>query len=115
MLIHESAMKGILGFTLSILIIAVVLAFSSLAQPTPLAPGIASSTPIEQRPQTIAGRIVGLDTDSAVISVRSNDTGKVIDLKVAKSQIALLRNGQRVIVTYSGRTATNVEATRSIN
>ena len=86
MLILESAMKGVLAFTLSILIIAVVLAFSCLAQLTPLAPGITSSIPSEQQPQTITGRIVKLDIDSALISVRSNDTGKVIDLKVAKSQ-----------------------------
>jgi hypothetical protein len=51
---------------------------------------------------------------SAVISVRSSDTSKILDLKVAKGEIGLLRTGQRVIVTYTGRTATKIEATRSV-
>ena len=114
MLIFESAMKGALASTLSILIVAVVLTLPSLAQPTAQASGAPSSSSSDLQPQTIAGRIVRLDVKSAAISVRSNDTGKVLDLKVAKSEIVLLRQGQRVIVTYSGRTATKIEATRSV-
>ena len=64
--------------------------------------------------ETIAGRITHVDTKAGTLTVKAGDSQKVLKLKAADSvNLHKLRRGERVAVTYSGATATRVEASRS--
>jgi hypothetical protein len=108
-------MKGRV-FTMGLTLMA-MLAATGFGQPITPASGISpSATPgtSANLRQTVSGRIVRLDLRSNVISVRANDTGKVIDLRTDQQTLMRLRRGQRVIVTYSGNRVTNIQATRLV-
>lgn len=64
--------------------------------------------------QTFTGRIIKLDLSAGTLTVKKFGAKKELQLK-AGDEIDLhqLRRGQRVVVTYSGDTATKVVATRS--
>jgi hypothetical protein len=63
---------------------------------------------------TVTGRITHLDAKAGTFAVQASDSEKVLKLRAAQSvNLRKLRRGQRVAVTYSGDTATRVEATRS--
>jgi hypothetical protein len=101
----------------------VLAAIATLAVATPLfaqaipltvpsaTPSLAGVRPAE----TVAGRITHLNSKAGTFAVKGNDSRKVIKLKAGDSvNLHKLRRGQRVVVTYSGSTATQVEATRSV-
>jgi hypothetical protein len=85
------------------------------AQSIPLKIPSATPTPAAaQAGETVAGRITHVDTKGGTFAVKSSDSEKVLKLKAADSvNLHKLRRGERVAVTYSGGTATRVEATRS--
>jgi hypothetical protein len=109
-------MKNGIATTLSGLIVLCALASAASGQSTQQPSGTAAS--LNQRDaakqlQTITGRIVRMDVKSGLISVRASDSGKVIDLKVGQDLTAGLRKGERVVVSYSDKTAIRIQATRS--
>src|SRR5215471_16098471 len=94
--------------------VAMLLAVAAplLAQSIPLK--IPSPTPSPQAGETVAGRITHLDTRAGTLAVKTSDSEKVLKLKAGDSvNLHQLKRGQRVAVTYSGGTATRVEAARS--
>lgn len=86
------------------------------AQAIPLTVPSATPSPAAARPaETVAGRITQVNTKAGTFAVKANDSKKVTKLKAGDSvNLKKLRRGQRVTVTYSGGTATQVEATRSV-
>ncbi len=106
------AMKSFRPLLLSALLLAMPSA-SALAQ-SPAASTTNSPDSIKAETHTVTGRIVKLDTNSGMFSVRTGATGKVIDLRADKSVDAkALRRGERVTVTYAADIALKVQATRS--
>lgn len=87
----------------------------TLGQPpeTPSAGSSPAAGDSATQQQTVSGRIVHIDLKSGAIAVRAGDSGKVLRLEVTKDQAASVRRGERVVVTYSGKTATRIEASRS--
>ena len=85
------------------------------AQSIPLKiPSPTPSPAAAQAGEIVAGRITHLNAKAGTIAVKASDSEKVLKLKAANSvNLHRLRRGQRVAVTYSGGTATRVEATRS--
>jgi hypothetical protein len=82
------------------------------AQSIPLK--IPSPTPSPQAGETVAGRIIHVDTKAGTLAVKASDSQKVLKLKAGDSvNLHQLKRGERVAVTYSGVTATRVEASRS--
>ena len=109
-------MKNPIATTLSALIVVCALASAASGQSTLQPSGTAASLnhhDAAKELQTITGRIVRMDIKSGLISVRASDSGKVIDLKVGQDLIARLRRGERVVVSYYGKTAIRIRATRS--
>jgi hypothetical protein len=75
---------------------------------------IPSPTPSPQAGETVAGRITHVDTKAGTLAVKTSNSEKVLKLKAGDSvNLHQLRRGEQVAVTYSGGTATRVEATRS--
>ena len=85
------------------------------AQSIPLKmPSPTPSPAVARAGETVTGRITHLDPKAGTLALRASDSQKVLKLKAADSvNLHKLRPGQRVAVTYSGDTATRVEATRS--
>jgi FlaG/FlaF family flagellin (archaellin) len=109
-------MKEAVTIVFPVLIIVCALASVASGQSTPQGSGASTSVShgdSANQLQTITGRIIELDTKSGVISVRASDTGRVRELNVDKDVVAHLRRGERVIITYSGKTAKKIQATRS--
>jgi hypothetical protein len=101
-------MKNAIAMTLSALIVICALASAASGQSTLQPSGTAASLnhhDAAKQIQTITGRIIRMDGESGLISVRASDSGKVIDLKAGRDLIARLRRGERVVVSYSGKTA----------
>ena len=88
---------------------------SLFAQSIPVKiPSPTPSPAVAQAGETVTGRITHLNAKAGTIAVKASDSEKVLKLKAANSvNLHRLRRGQRVAVTYSGGTATRVEATRS--
>jgi hypothetical protein len=110
-------MKNAIAMTLSALIVICALAPAASGQSTLQPSGTAASLnhhDAAKQLQTITGRIIRIDGKSGLISVRAGDSGKVIDLKAGQDLIARLRRGERVVVSYSGKTAIRIQATRSL-
>lgn len=100
-------MKYVLSILLALTLAAPVFAQSSGATATKLSKAVATE------PKTVSGRITRLDTKSGLFSVRSNDGKEVVDLVARRDLIAYLRRGERVTVTYQGKTATRIQMTRT--
>jgi hypothetical protein len=108
-------MKNVIAMTLSALIVICALASAASGQSTLQPSGTAASLnhhDAAKQLQTITGRIVRMDGKLGLISVRASDSGKVIDLKAGQDLMAHLRRGERVVVSYSGKTAIRIQATR---
>ena len=105
-----------IAMTISALIVICALASAASGQSTLQPSGTAASLHHDaaKQLQTITGRIIRIDGQSGLISVRASDSGKVIDLKAGQDLIARLRRGERVDVSYSGKTAIRIQSTRSL-
>lgn len=109
-------MKNAIAMTLSAVIVISALASAASGQSTLQPSGTAASlnhNDAAKQLQTITGRIIRMDDKSGLISIRASDSGKVIDLKAGQDLIARLRRGERVVVSYSGKDAIRIRATRS--
>jgi len=94
---------------------ALAIATPLSAQSIPLKMPSPTPSPAAARaPETVAGRITRVDSGAGTFAVKASDSQKVVKLKAGDSvNLQKLRRGERVTVTYSGDTATRVEATRS--
>jgi hypothetical protein len=85
------------------------------AQSIPLKVSSPSASPTAATTaQTFTGRIVKLDLKAGTFTIKTFGSKKELQLKAGEDiDLNQLRRGQRVVVTYSGETATKVVATRS--
>ncbi|HUO04879.1 MAG TPA: hypothetical protein VMU16_06730 [Candidatus Binataceae bacterium] len=109
-------MKKALAALLSLSISLSVLSVAALAQTTPKPKPTPrfSAREAARHHETVKGRIVKLDANAGTFSVRIGATGRVVDLTAGERvKLNRLRRDEPVIVTFSGKVATKVEATWS--
>jgi hypothetical protein len=101
-------------YVLAAIAMLLAVATSLFAQSIPLKIPSPTPSPAAAQPgETVAGRITHVDTKAGTLTIKASGSEKVLKLKAADSvNLHKLRRGERVAVTYSGATATRVEASR---